>query len=211
MAGPDDSWLVKGSADPADVASYYDDWADGYDDDLDEWAYQAPATVARVVMEHAPEARSVLDAGCGTGLTGRALRRAGFDGEVHGIDLSRQSLAIASKSGAYTSVAHADLQQPLAFGDGSFDALTCVGVMTYVPDVEACWRQFSRVVRAGGVVVVTQRQDLWGPRRCQAVIERLQADGTWRPLWVSEAEPYLPDNDDFADQIGVHYVAARIA
>jgi predicted TPR repeat methyltransferase len=210
MDPPDDGWLLRGSADPADVAAYYDEWAQRYDADLDGWAYRAPGIVAGIVLEHAPRADVVLDAGCGTGRTGRALRSAGYHGDLHGIDLSEESLAIARRSQAYTSIAPADLQQPLTFPDNSFDALTCVGVMTYVPDVEVCWREFSRIVRPGGVVVVTQREDLWEQRQCQSVIDRLHVDGTWEPLWVSDAEPYLPGNDDFAEQIGVYYVATRI-
>ena len=211
MASSDEGWLLQGSADPADVAAYYDEWAQRYDADLDGWAYRAPAIVAGVVMEQSPHARVVLDAGCGTGRSGRALRSAGYRGDLHGIDLSEDSLVVARKSEAYTSVAPGNLQQPLASADDSFDALTCVGVMTYVPEVEACWREFCRVVRPGGVIVVTQREDLWEPRQCQSIVDRLHDDGTWEPLWVSEAEPYLPDNEDFGDEIGVYYVAARAA
>ncbi len=202
--------MLQGSADPADVAAFYDEWAQRYDDDLDVWAYRAPGIVADILIEHAPAALAVLDAGCGTGRTGRALRSAGYRGDLHGIDLSEESLAVARRSEAYTSVAPANLQAPLPFQDDSFDALTCVGVMSYVPEVEACWREFCRIVRPGGVVVVTQREDLWEQRRCQAVIDRLRDDGMWQPLWVSDAEPYLPANDDFADKIGVYYVAARV-
>lgn len=209
METSDGGWLLQGSADAADVAAYYDEWAQRYDADLDGWAYRAPAIVAGVVMEHARQARVVLDAGCGTGRSGRALRSAGYREELHGIDVSEDSLVIARQSEAYTSVAPGDLQEPLAFADDSFDALTCVGVMTYVPEVEACWREFCRVLRPGGVVVVTQREDLWEPRRCRSVVDRLHDDGTWEPFWVSEAEPYLPDNEDFGDEIGVYYVAAR--
>ncbi len=105
MDASDDGWLLQGSADPADVAAYYDEWAQRYDADLDGWAYRAPAVVAGVVMEHAPQAHSVLDAGCGTGRSGRALRSAGYRRELHGIDVSEDSLAIAEQSEAYTSVA----------------------------------------------------------------------------------------------------------
>lgn len=210
MDPSDGDWLLKGSADPAEIAAYYDQWATRYDADLDAWAYRAPDIAAAAVMEHVPGAQIVLDAGCGTGRTGRALRSAGYRGEVHGIDVSEQSLAIARQSGAYTSVAPADLQVALAFEDDSFDALTCIGVMTYVPEVEACWREFCRVVRPGGVVVATQREDLWVPRQCQAVIDRLHADGAWEPSWVSEAESYLPANDAFSDEIGVYYLVAKV-
>lgn len=207
----DDGWLVRGSTDPSDVARYYDAWAQGYDRDLDAWEYRAPREVARLVMEHRPGAAPLLDAGCGTGLAGRALREAGFGGEIHGRDLSEASLAIAKQSGAYTSLAAINLQQPLPFDTGHFGGLICVGVMTYLPDVEATWREFARVVESGGVVVVTQRQDFWGPRGCAGVIQRLTDDGIWRPLLVSEAELYMPRNEDYADQIGVHYLVARVA
>ena len=210
MDPSDDGWLLQGSADPADVAAYYDEWAQRYDADLELWAYRAPGIVADILVDHVPAAQAVLDAGCGTGRTGRALRSAGYRGDLYGIDVSEESMAIARRSEAYTSVAPANLQEPLPFQGDSFDALTCVGVMTYVPEVEVCWREFCRVVRSGGVVVVTQREDLWEQRRCQAVIDRLRDDGVWQPSWVSDAEPYLPANDDFADQIGVYYVAARV-
>ncbi len=211
MNTSDDGWLLQGSADPAEVTAYYDNWADRYDTDLEDWAYRAPAVVASVLIANAPTARSILDAGCGTGLSGRALRAAGFAGLLHGIDLSESSLTIARESGAYDTVSAANLQERLAFEDDSFDALSCVGVMTYVPEVEACWREFCRVVRPGGVVVATQRQDLWEPRDSQGVIDRLAADGTWVPIWVSDPRPYLPNNDDYAHQIGVHYVAATVS
>jgi predicted TPR repeat methyltransferase len=210
MDTSDDGWLLRGSGDPSEVAAYYDAWAGRYDADLVDWAYAAPTVVAAALLDHVPDAQVVLDAGCGTGLVGAALRSAGFTGALHGIDLSEESLRIAREAGAYTVLETADLQLPLAFDDDSFDALSCVGVMTYVPDVERCWREFSRVVRPTGVVVVTQREDLWEQRGCTAVVDRLADDGTWTPIWVSDPEPYLPNNDDYTDRIGVHYVAATI-
>lgn len=206
----DPTWLLEGSADPAAVADYYDRWATAYDADLAAWRYDAPAVVAAAVARLVPDATSVLDAGCGTGLTGRALRAAGCTGAIDGIDISEASLAVAAESGVYAQLAPGDLQRPLPFPDVRFDAAVCVGVMTYVPDVEACWRELCRVVRAGGVVAVTQREDLWDPRGCDVVVERLAADGTWMPIEVTGAEPYLPANDDYADRIGVHYVVARV-
>jgi predicted TPR repeat methyltransferase len=211
MAGTDDDgWLVRGSADPNDVAAYYDGWSTRYDQDLAEWSYRAPDEVARLVRNHAPDAHSILDAGCGTGLAGRALRTAGYQGEIHGRDVSASSLLVAEESRVYASLELIDLQQILPFVDGEFDGLICVGVMTYLPDVEATWREFARVVAPGGVVAVTQRQDFWEPRSCQAVIERLATDRVWEPIVVSGPQLYLPGNDDYTDQIGVHYVAARV-
>ncbi len=174
---PIGDWLNQGTSDPREVADRYDEWAQSYDDDLASWSYQAPKLVAETVVTRHPAAGSVLDVGCGTGLVGRALRARGFKGEIVGLDISQASLDIAEQSGAYDSLERADLQQRLALDDDSVDAAVCVGVMTYLPEVEAVWREFARVTRPGGIVVATQREDLWDTRACQAVVDRLQDGG----------------------------------
>ncbi len=160
-------------------------------DDLASWSYQAPTMVAQTVVSRHPEAGSALDVGCGTGLVGRALRARGFAGQILGLDVSQASREIAQHCGAYDSVEHADLQQRLPLEDDSVDAVVCVGVMTYLPEVEAVWREFARVARSGGLVVATQREDLWHTRRCQAVIDRLQNEGVWTPLEITGPAPHL--------------------
>jgi predicted TPR repeat methyltransferase len=206
----DGGWLLRGSGDVDDVQQYYDGWAAGYDADLAAWSYQAPDVAGRLLLQYADAPQRVLDAGCGTGLVGSALRRAGYDRVLDGVDVSAASLRLAERRGVYDSVGPADLQTALSFDDDQFDGLVCVGVMTYVPDVHRCWLEFARVVRPGGVVVVTQREDLWDERDCQAVVDRLVALGTWTVIEVTEARPYLPGNDDYAERIGVHYVVARV-
>jgi predicted TPR repeat methyltransferase len=206
-----EDWLYQGSTDATEVAGRYDNWAETYDHDLRSWSYQAPEVVAEIVVSRRPEAVSVLDAGCGTGLVGQALRSAGFAGSIHGIDVSGVSLRVAERTGAYTTLESADLQQPLDVADRSVDVLVCVGVMTYVPDVTAAWCEFARVVRRSGLVVVTQRQDLWEARNCPSVVDRLSADGVWTPLEVTGPALYLPDNTDGMGPVGVYYVTAEVS
>ena len=203
------SWLYGGGTDAAQIAARYDEWAAGYDSDIRSWSYTAPEVVAEIVAERVDESESVLDAGCGTGLVGVALREVGMQGDIVGIDVSAVSLDIAAETGAYTSVEVGDLQQPLAFADDRFDALVCVGVMTYVPDVEGAWREFARVVGPGGVVVVTQREDLWDDRQCAAVIDALTAEGVWTAE-VAGPAPYLPGNTEGMGDVGVYYVTAVV-
>lgn len=201
---------VTSGTDLDEVAHRFDRWADDYDADVRSWSYEAPEVVAGIVATHVDESASILDAGCGTGLVGQALRAAGLRGEIVGTDVSHRSLQVAEDTGAYTSVAPGDLREPLPAPDDRFDAVVCVGVMTYVPDVEALWREFARVVRPGGVVVFTQRDDVWDKRKCGTVTDRLTADGVWAPLEVTEPRPYLPGNTGGLAPVGVRYVAARI-
>jgi predicted TPR repeat methyltransferase len=153
----------------------------------------------------------VLDVGCGTGLVGRALRDRGFAGRLVGLDISEQSLEKAREGGAYDALEAADLQQRLALEDDGVDAVVCVGVMTYLPEVEAVWREFARVARPGGVVVVTQREDLWTERACQAVVDQLQAEGVWAPLDVTGPAPYLPEGYGGGPAVGCYYLTARVS
>jgi predicted TPR repeat methyltransferase len=208
-AVPIGDWLQQDPSDPEAVAGRYDEWAQSYDDDLASWSYQAPAVVAEIVVIRHPDADSVLDVGCGTGLVGRALRARGFPGQLLGLDISEASLAVARQSGAYDSLEPADLQQRLAVEDRSVDAVVCVGVMTYLPDVEAVWRELARVTRPGGIVVVTQREDLWDTRGCPAVVDRLQDEGVWTQVDITGPAPYLPEGYGGTPAVGCYYLTAR--
>jgi predicted TPR repeat methyltransferase len=152
----------------------------------------------------------VLDVGCGTGLVGRALRARGCTARLAGLDISQASLEVALRSGVYDVVAQADLQQRLPLPDGSVEAVVCVGVMTYLPEVEAVWRELARVTRTGGLVVATQREDLWHSRDCQAVVDRLADDGVWTPLDVAGPAPYLPEGYGGTPAVDCFYLTARV-
>ena len=206
----DDSWLLAGPTAPAEVRHHYDEWSTEYDAALAGWGYDAPDRAAALVLaELASPAARILDAGCGTGLVGAALRARGAGGELLGIDLSERSLAIAAQRGVYDELAPADLHQSLPFEAGRFDAVTCVGVLTYVPDTEAIWRELARVVRPGGAVVFTQRSDVWAERGCSGLVDRLERDGTWVVRHLTPPVDYMPGNPEFGTAIGVRYCVAR--
>ncbi len=210
---PDDGWLVSGSTAPDEVRGYYDAQAPTYDTTLDSWGYDAPGRVATLLMQSWPAdgvRQTVLDAGCGTGLVGQALRHAGYDGALFGVDLSPDSVALASERGVYDEVVVGDLQQRLRHDDDSMDAVVCAGVLTYIPDVAAICGEFCRITRPGGIVVLTQRDDLWRERRCNEILDSLERDGRWSAVHLSPPASYLPGNADFGEEILVRYLAARI-
>jgi predicted TPR repeat methyltransferase len=207
---PIGDWLQQDPSDPRAVAGRYDAWAQSYDDDLASWSYQAPAVVAETVVTRLPAAGSVLDVGCGTGLVGRALRARGFAGRILGLDISQTSLEIAQQCGAYDDLEQADLQQRLDLEDDSVDAVVCVGVMTYLPEVESVWRELTRVARPQGIVVATQREDLWHTRNCQTVIDLLEDEGVWAPLDITGPAPYLPQGYGGTPQVDCYYLTALV-
>lgn len=195
--------------DTASVAEYYDNWAEDYDRTLSEWQYDAPEQVAeRLRAELAPEA-TIIDAGCGTGLSGRALAAAGFT-TIDGMDVSARSLERAREFDVYRDLAHVDMQKlPWPYADGIYDGLVCVGVMTYLPDSDATLREFRRILKPGGCIILTQRDHLFEERRFGETLAALEKEGLIAGVDISDPMPYLPENAEFGDEVRIHYVTCR--
>ncbi|MDP6564733.1 MAG: class I SAM-dependent methyltransferase [Alphaproteobacteria bacterium] len=213
MQDPDDfSWLKQGSTSPADLANSYDEWAATYDETLAGWDYRSPADTARLLRAETASDATILDAGCGTGLVGTALRAAGFTGPIDGFDISTSSLEQAARLNIYRKLKRVDLQTlPVALAVNSYDALVCIGVLTYVPDSAAVLREFARLVRPGGTVLVTQREDMFQERAFAETVKGLAEAGTFGKTVISEPQPYLPDNPDFGTDIEVIYAAMTVS
>ena len=103
------------AGDPETLAKFYNDWAAQYDDDIKE-NYLSPAMIVKTIegaiagradMAWAKDPSTlVLDAGCGTGLTGVALANSGYK-IIDGVDLSDEMITQAAKTGVYRSRAPA--------------------------------------------------------------------------------------------------------
>lgn len=202
--------LKDGSTNSTAVAAYYDELADTYDATLKNWDYQAPDDAAVTLCEHLKSGDKILDVGCGTGMFAKAMSRR-LDCHIEGIDISAASLEIAKKQGGYDRVQCHDLQtNPLPVTDNAFDAAACVGVMTYIEDAAGLLADLCRVVRPGGYILFTQRDDRWIEKDFDSLINNFEERRLWTPLKVSKAKPYLPKNDDFSDSIRVIYVLCQV-
>ena len=199
-----------GSTDSEVVARYYDEWARTYDATLADWEYEAPDRAAELSTPHLSAGAAILDVGCGTGLVSEALRKHG-DFHLHGIDISAASLELAQKRGTYENLVCHDLQNlPLPVGDKAYDAAMVIGVLTYVEDVEALFRDLCRCVRSGGIIAFTQRTDRWDELHFDDLIGRLSDEGFWTAIHIGKPRGYLPGNEDFGDDIKVVHTLCRV-
>lgn len=202
-------WAGKPSTDTSEVMRQYDEFAPTYDDTLlSKWGYEAPAASAALLARHVSLASTVLDAGCGTGLTGHELHCAGF-ASVHGADISTPSLRLAASKGVYRSLVRADLLRPLPFSSDTFDAAVCVGVLSYISGDELL-RELCRVTRRDGAIVLSHRTDLIVARSFAEVLRRLAADRLWSLVFESVRLPYLPRHPDFGAKIQVQYFVLKV-
>lgn len=100
-----------------------------------------------------------LDAGCGTGVFSRWLALRG--GSVLGFDASPKMLEHANQftvegsPGARIRFEHVETIERLPLKNASFDGVLCVSVLEYVSDPMLCLGEFARVLKTGGLLLVS--------------------------------------------------------
>lgn len=180
-------WVI--SADTSDeLRKRYDEWAETYDADLEDVdAYRAPQMVAEKLVEFGVPDGELLDIACGTGLCGAAFHAAGFT-NLTGIDYAEKMLAQARKRDIYKSLRVADLNQPLAFDDNVFHAVTIVGLSLHFPP--AAYHEIGRVLSPGGLIFFCGDGPSFEERGMRAVTDQYVNAGKW--MLVEETEPFKP-------------------
>ena len=93
----------------------------------------------------------VLDVGCGTGYT---LSRLPNTVRATGIDISSTSVALARERAPHATIVQGSATA-LPFDDGAFDACIALDVLEHLDDDLDAARELRRVVRPGGVVLIT--------------------------------------------------------
>lgn len=136
-----------------------DEFAESYDV-LSENPYETCFTYSRLRLEsflnrYLPEkgdGLSLLDVGCGTGNHLVSLRERGY--AVAGVDGSEEMLEHARRNNPGVELKLSDVET-LPFQTGQFDFVICIEVLRYLPNIEPAVNEISRVLKPGGVALVT--------------------------------------------------------
>ena len=179
---------VYAAKSPDEIAAAYADWAASYDRDTIRDGYHLPFTIAAWVARHVPPgAAPLLDAGCGSGLSGPVLAALGY-AAVEGLDLSDEMLALAKSRGSYDRLVKAELGKPLPWADGHFAAFLSTGVFTAGHAPASALDELVRVTRPGGFAVFTVRDTILHAGGFRDKFDELETSGRWRPL--EESPPF---------------------
>lgn len=112
-----------------DTQKLYDDWAASYDAEVADNGYATPGRIAKALDKHLKEKDvPILDFGCGTGLSGLALKLAGF-AVIDGMDPNPQMLDQARGKNIYRTLTQLDLDDEAPIDPGSYAAITAIGVI----------------------------------------------------------------------------------
>jgi ubiquinone/menaquinone biosynthesis C-methylase UbiE len=148
------------------AAAHYDaKWGIKYDE-----VGQAQVTAKlRRALGHPPGRRfgRALEIGAGTGYFGLNLMLAGVIEEAVATDISPGMLRALSQSAAELELeveTAACEAASLPFADGSFDLVFGHAVLHHLPDLEAAFHEFRRVLRPGGEIAFCGEPSLYGDR-----------------------------------------------
>jgi SAM-dependent methyltransferase len=189
---------------PEVLARRYDELASQYDAELA--TDSSPRRAADVLRRYSAYDDRILDVGCGTGKVGEILSDVGYS-TLEGLDISPGMLDEARKKHCYVSLHEQDLSKPLAFPDGTFDAVVSVGVFVRSHAPSSCFDELLRITRPGGYIVFTLRPEFYAVSDFKDKLEALTTDGRWR--WLETGEPFNAGFKDFPDvnlQIWVYQV-----
>jgi ubiquinone/menaquinone biosynthesis C-methylase UbiE len=138
----------------------------------------------RKALGHAPGYyERALEIGAGTGYFTLNLLRAGVIGEAVATDISPRMLRALEDSarelGEDVTTAACEASE-VPFDDHSFDLVFGHAVLHHLPDLDAAFREFRRVLRPGGVVAFCGEPSRYGDRI--AAVPKRSARAV-SPLW----------------------------
>jgi ubiquinone/menaquinone biosynthesis C-methylase UbiE len=102
---------------------------------------------------------TILDVGCGGGMTVHKLAAIATEGKVYGIDYSEESVAVSQRTNkrlikmGRVEIRHGSVSC-LPFSDNLFDFVTAVDSHYYWPDLAADVREVLRVLKPGGTLMI---------------------------------------------------------
>tara|TARA_B110000008_G_scaffold251353_1_gene265236 strand:+ start:360 stop:977 length:618 start_codon:yes stop_codon:yes gene_type:complete len=172
-----------------DINDLYDEWADSYDDEVEENGYVSPARTASALTQFLPLEASILDIGCGTGLSGVALNNSGFL-NIHGSEINLSMLVNAKKKKVYKSLIQGKISNPFPDPPGTYDAIVAIGVIGAGAAPASLLRSALNALVPGGLLAFTLNDAAMAQESCKTELKTVLDDNLAVELF-SEYGPHL--------------------
>ena len=178
-----------------EVMEFYDDWGDKdkYNKDMVDWAYTGPKETVNTFKKYTKNKDILIfDAGCGTGLVGKELKKFGYN-NFHGADLSQTLLDLIPKN-LYKKLNRIDLNQSIKVEDDFYDAVICVGTFTYAHVKPNALDEFVRITKNKGLICFTINEGIHQEYGFDKKIEELEIKNKWKKIEFFKSK-YIASKD----------------
>jgi len=187
-----------------DKTRFYDTIASDFDEIMNHYDLQRRLEVIfdQLLAGKDLEGRRLLDAGCGTGYFSHRALSTGA--KVTSVDIGVNLLKEARKKGAPQPVA-SDVTR-LGFADNTFDVVVSSECIEHTPSPEKAVSELIRVLRPGGILVVTcpNRFWHWSCRLANALGIRPYCGLENWPSWSSLRDWSKANGIEIREHIGLH-------
>ena len=166
-----------------EVMEFYDEWGDKdkYNKDMVDWDYSGPKETVNTFKEYSKNKDILIfDAGCGTGLVGKELKKFGYN-NFHGADLS-QTLLDSIPKDLYKKLDKVDLNKSIKVEDNYYDAVMCVGTFTYAHVKPNALDEFVRITKNEGLICFTINEGIYQEYGFDKKIEELKNKNKWKEI-----------------------------
>ena len=170
------------------ILDYYENWTkkEQYNKDMVIWNYEAPQNTASLLNKHAIDKKiNILDAGCGTGLVGKELKKYGYT-NLTGVDFSQSMLDLIPTE-IYHTIDLIDLNEPLKYEDNTFDTIMCVGTFTYGHVKARALNEFIRIIKNKGLICFTINEGIYKEYEFDKKIKELTTNNQWEIIEFSKS------------------------
>jgi ubiquinone/menaquinone biosynthesis C-methylase UbiE len=116
--------------------------------------------VLQAIADHLPSPADVLDLGTADGRMLNAVHQRYPTARCVGVEYTEELAAFAAECFPDVEILQGDCQA-LDFADESFDVAIATAVIEHVPDPARMVREAKRVLRAGGILVLTSPDPFW--------------------------------------------------
>lgn len=182
---------VYDARDADETRTLYDDWSTSYEAEVQKNGYVTPDRCAAALAKFtSDQTQPILDFGCGTGLSGLALKLAGFE-TIDGLDLSPEMIAQAKAKRLYRSLTVIEADAPLPVDLADYAAVAAIGVIGAGAAPISVFDDLMTGMKPGGLLVLSLNDHALQDRANEARICEW-VDCAAARLLFRESGPHLP-------------------
>lgn len=174
-----------------DTRQLYDDWSTSYDAEVAAEGYATPRRIALALQQFTADQNApVLDFGCGTGMSGAALKSTGFS-TIDGCDLSQEMLLCAAEKQVYRRLWQVDAGTDQTAGSHEYAAIVACGVISKGAAPPETMNGLIARLAPGGLLVFSFNDHTFEDPRFEAVVNGYLKNKTCQQLFRQNGE-HLP-------------------